>query len=134
LSRGSAELAPWIGGALVVLVAWAGRYQVWRACQGAARSPVAVSQWSGPLQPLVIRTAGERIAERFVTAIALGEFVAGQRLPSERRLSDLLQVSRATGSVRRWRAWVRPGVCGRAAAAVAARSWQRSGGRRSRPR
>ena len=38
----------------------------------------------GPLEPLAIRTAGERIADRFVTAIALGQFVPGQRLPSER--------------------------------------------------
>jgi GntR family transcriptional repressor for pyruvate dehydrogenase complex len=50
----------------------------------------------GPLEPLAIRTAGERIADRFVTAIALGQFVPGQRLPSERELAAMLQVSRAT--------------------------------------
>lgn len=43
-----------------------------------------------------MRTAGERIAERIVTAIALGEFVPGQRLPAERELAGLLEVSRAT--------------------------------------
>jgi GntR family transcriptional repressor for pyruvate dehydrogenase complex len=48
------------------------------------------------LAPIQIRTAGERIAERLVTAIALGEFVPGQRLPAERELAALLEVSRAT--------------------------------------
>ncbi len=51
---------------------------------------------TGPLQPLAIRTAGDRIADRFVTAIALGQFVPGQRLPTERDLAARLQVSRAT--------------------------------------
>jgi DNA-binding FadR family transcriptional regulator len=51
----------------------------------------------GPLlAPLTLRTAGERIAERFVTAIALGEFVPGQALPSERELAATLEVSRTT--------------------------------------
>jgi DNA-binding FadR family transcriptional regulator len=51
----------------------------------------------GPLlAPLTLRTAGERIAERFVTAIALGEFVPGQALPSERELAAMLEVSRTT--------------------------------------
>jgi DNA-binding FadR family transcriptional regulator len=51
----------------------------------------------GPLlAPLTLRTAGERIAERFVTAIALGEFVPGQQLPSERDLALTLEVSRTT--------------------------------------
>lgn len=48
------------------------------------------------LAPLTLRTAGERIAERFVTAIALGEFVPDQQLPSERELAQLLKVSRTT--------------------------------------
>jgi GntR family transcriptional repressor for pyruvate dehydrogenase complex len=48
------------------------------------------------LAPLTLRTAGERIAERFVTAIALGEFVPGQQLPSERELAAMLEVSRTT--------------------------------------
>lgn len=48
------------------------------------------------LAPLTLRTAGERIAERFVTAIALGEFVLGQQLPSERELATMLEVSRTT--------------------------------------
>lgn len=37
-----------------------------------------------------------RIADRIVTAIALGEFVPGQRLPAERDLADQLCVSRTT--------------------------------------
>src|SRR5690349_22258436 len=43
-----------------------------------------------------MRTAGERIAERLVTAIALGEFEPGQRLPTERELAAMLEVSRTT--------------------------------------
>src|SRR5262249_4653288 len=41
-------------------------------------------------------TAGERIAERIVTAIALGEFVPDQRLPTERDLAAMLEASRTT--------------------------------------
>jgi DNA-binding FadR family transcriptional regulator len=46
------------------------------------------------LEPLRVQNAGEQIAERLVTAIALGEFVVGQRLPPERALSAMLGVSR----------------------------------------
>ncbi|MGC9156508.1 MAG: FadR/GntR family transcriptional regulator, partial [Ferrimicrobium sp.] len=53
------------------------------------------NQWiTQSLAPLPMQNAGERIAERIVTAIALGEFVPGQRLPSERELAALLQTSR----------------------------------------
>jgi GntR family transcriptional repressor for pyruvate dehydrogenase complex len=48
------------------------------------------------LGPIPMRTAGERIAERIVTAIALGEFVPDQRLPTERELAAALEVSRTT--------------------------------------
>lgn len=48
------------------------------------------------LAPITLRTAGERIAERIVTAVALGEFVPGQRLPAERDLAAMLGVSRTT--------------------------------------
>lgn len=48
------------------------------------------------LTPITLRTAGERIAERIVTAIALGEFVPDQRLPAERELAVMLEVSRTT--------------------------------------
>lgn len=48
------------------------------------------------LEPVRLRSGGEHIADRLVTAIALGEFVPGQRLPSERDLSSTLGVSRTT--------------------------------------
>jgi DNA-binding FadR family transcriptional regulator len=47
-------------------------------------------------RPVRLPSAGEHIAERIVTAIALGEFVPGQRLPSEREMSAMLGVSRST--------------------------------------
>lgn len=46
--------------------------------------------------PLRLRNAGEQIADRLVTAIAMGAFVPGQRLPSERDLAASLDVSRTT--------------------------------------
>jgi GntR family transcriptional repressor for pyruvate dehydrogenase complex len=49
---------------------------------------------TGLLGPLPMQNAGERIADRLVTAIALGEFVPGQRLPPERELAALLNVGR----------------------------------------
>lgn len=48
------------------------------------------------LRPLIAETAGARIADRFVTAIALGQFVVGQKLPTVQELSQLLQVSPTT--------------------------------------
>lgn len=58
--------------------------------------PATIDPFGQLLSPLTLRTAGERIAERFVTAIALGEFVPGQQLPSERDLAATLEVSRTT--------------------------------------
>lgn len=49
-----------------------------------------------PLSPLRLQNAAEQIGERLVTAIALGEFVPGQRLPAERELASMLGVSRST--------------------------------------
>jgi DNA-binding FadR family transcriptional regulator len=46
--------------------------------------------------PLRLRSASEVIADRLVTAIALGVFVPGQRLPAERELASSLDVSRTT--------------------------------------
>jgi GntR family transcriptional repressor for pyruvate dehydrogenase complex len=64
---------------------------------GAAGAPEQAGEPFGTLlAPITLRTAGERIAERFVTAIALGEFVPGQRLPPERELAAMLEVSRTT--------------------------------------
>lgn len=48
------------------------------------------------LAPLPLRGAAEHIADRLITAIALGEFVPGQRLPPERELAQMLQVGRAS--------------------------------------
>src|SRR3954464_13639012 len=48
------------------------------------------------LEPVKLRSGAEHVADRLVTAIALGEFVTGQRLPSERDLASTLEVSRTT--------------------------------------
>ena len=48
------------------------------------------------LAPLKMRGTAEQIADRLVTAIALGEFVPGQRLPPERELAQQLAVSRTS--------------------------------------
>jgi len=58
--------------------------------------PAATESFRTVLTPITLRTAGERIAERIVTAIALGEFVPEQRLPTERDLASMLEVSRTT--------------------------------------
>ncbi len=67
-----------------------------RELGGPAPEPVPGEPLRTLLAPITLRTAGERIAERFVTAIALGEFVPGQRLPPERELAAMLEVSRTT--------------------------------------
>lgn len=46
--------------------------------------------------PIVVRNAPDQIVERLVTAIALGVYVTGQRLPNERDLAAALDVSRGT--------------------------------------
>ncbi|HEV3290124.1 MAG TPA: GntR family transcriptional regulator [Streptosporangiaceae bacterium] len=61
-----------------------------------APGPAGGVAFGALLTPITLRTAGERIAERLVTAIALGEFVPGQRLPTERELAAMLEVSRTT--------------------------------------
>ena len=43
---------------------------------------------------IVTRNVADQIVDRMVTAVALGVYVPGQRLPSERELSQMLQVSR----------------------------------------
>ena len=48
------------------------------------------------LAPLRLRNAGELVADRLVTAIALGEYVTGQRLPTERDLATMLGVNRSS--------------------------------------
>ena len=48
------------------------------------------------LRPLIAETAAARIADRFITAFALGQFVVGQKLPSLPELSAMLEVSQTT--------------------------------------
>lgn len=45
-------------------------------------------------RPIVSKSVGEQLAERIVTAIALGLYVPGQRLPTERELAAMVGVSR----------------------------------------
>ncbi|HEX4305868.1 MAG TPA: GntR family transcriptional regulator [Solirubrobacterales bacterium] len=62
------------------------------------------ARWSSPGVPgaaalgqfLPVQTRDHQLAERLVTAIALGEYVPGQRLPSERDLETIAGVSRKT--------------------------------------
>jgi GntR family transcriptional regulator, transcriptional repressor for pyruvate dehydrogenase complex len=48
------------------------------------------------LRPLIAETAAARIADRFITAFALGQFVVGQRLPTLPELASMLEVSQTT--------------------------------------
>lgn len=50
----------------------------------------------GLLGPLRRQRAGEQLADRLATALALGQFSPGERLPSERELAAQLRTSRAT--------------------------------------
>jgi GntR family transcriptional regulator, transcriptional repressor for pyruvate dehydrogenase complex len=50
----------------------------------------------GLFAPLRLKNAGQQVAERLVTALALGVFVPGQRLPTERDLAATLGTSRTT--------------------------------------
>jgi DNA-binding FadR family transcriptional regulator len=62
-----------------------------------ADEPIIETRPAGdPFEPLRLRSAGEQVADRLMTAIALGEFVEGQRLPPERELAAMLRVSRTT--------------------------------------
>jgi DNA-binding FadR family transcriptional regulator len=51
---------------------------------------------TGALGPLLARTAGQQVADRIVTALALAQFAIGERLPAERELAETLSVSRTT--------------------------------------
>ena len=55
-----------------------------------------VGDGAATLAPVHLRNAGEHVADRLVTAIALGEYITGQRLPSERELAALLAVNRSS--------------------------------------
>ena len=59
--------------------------------------PLAAMPGNGTaLAPLRLRNAGELVADRLVTAIALGEYVTDQRLPTERELATMLEVNRTS--------------------------------------
>ncbi len=49
--------------------------------------------WAGPIVP---RYVADDVQDRLVTAIALGVYVPGQRLPTERELAAMLGVSRTS--------------------------------------
>jgi GntR family transcriptional regulator, transcriptional repressor for pyruvate dehydrogenase complex len=57
------------------------------------RAPVRAAGVLGPVQ---VRSAVDEVADRLLTAIALGEFSVGERLPTERELTETLGVSRPT--------------------------------------
>ncbi|MBB2934288.1 DNA-binding FadR family transcriptional regulator [Amycolatopsis bartoniae] len=48
---------------------------------------------SMPVQPV---SAAKAVADRLIAAIAVGDYSAGERLPAERDLADMLAVSRVT--------------------------------------
>ncbi|MEO6880774.1 MAG: GntR family transcriptional regulator [Mycobacteriaceae bacterium] len=81
------------------------------------------------LAPLTVASAVDEVVDRLLTALALGEFVAAERLPAEREMARLLGVSRTT--VREALARLREGGVvevrrGRAGGAFVRRSWQPS--------
>ncbi|MGI8522533.1 MAG: FadR/GntR family transcriptional regulator [Nocardioides sp.] len=47
-------------------------------------------------RPIVAINVSDQVVERLATAVALGVYVPGQRLPSERELAEMLSVSRST--------------------------------------
>ena len=61
-----------------------------------ARPGARVEDAPGGLGPLHVPTVVDEVADRLLTAIALGEFVPGERLPAEREMARLLRVSRNT--------------------------------------
>lgn len=79
------------------------------------------------LAPLTVPTAVDEVVDRLLTALALGEFVPAERLPSEREMARLLGVSRTT--VREALARLRESEVvdvkrGRAGGAFVRSSWQ----------
>ncbi|MER5428529.1 FCD domain-containing protein [Streptomyces sp. NPDC002588] len=51
---------------------------------------------SPELRPVRVASAVDEVSDRLLTAIAVGDFLPGQRLPAERELTILLKVSRPT--------------------------------------
>lgn len=46
------------------------------------------------LSPVLLATASSEVADRLITAVAMGEFLPGDRLPPERELARIMAVSR----------------------------------------
>jgi DNA-binding FadR family transcriptional regulator len=55
-----------------------------------------VAGLAGPLRPVRRNTAADEVTDRLLTAVALGTFLPGERLPVERDLCAMLGVSRTT--------------------------------------
>lgn len=51
---------------------------------------------SSALRPVRVASAVDEVSDRLLTAIAVGDFLPGERLPAERELTTLLHVSRPT--------------------------------------
>ena len=51
---------------------------------------------SSSLRPVRVASAVDEVSDRLLTAIAVGDFLPGERLPAERELTVLLRVSRPT--------------------------------------
>ncbi|MCD7440893.1 FCD domain-containing protein [Streptomyces lincolnensis] len=51
---------------------------------------------SPSLHPVRVASAVDEVSDRLLTAIAVGDFLPGERLPTERELTGLLRVSRPT--------------------------------------
>lgn len=48
------------------------------------------------LRPVRVHTAVDEVADRLITAVAIGEYLPGDRLPAERELAAVLGVGRST--------------------------------------
>lgn len=59
-------------------------------------TPPPYASGASALTPVRLANVAEQVAERLVTAISLGEFVTGQRLPPVRELAALLSVNQTS--------------------------------------
>lgn len=83
---------------MTIVLPASGRRSAWCTLHAMASDPAPPSAAAGVLGPLRVATAVDEVVDRLLTAMALGEFVPGQRLPAERELARLLGVSRSTVS------------------------------------